>query len=190
MEPTRFIIACGPTGIREGMVNEMGRRFPEELACKVYNYHGDEHYMGVNTDYRWELKAAVDHATWENKNGMPTIFSHSLLDSLAYVTLAVERHAKFDNVSDYERDKTILMFGLVGAMFRDSFRGDVFFIEAWQEGDGVAYEVQERIRLILDEFGIGYTVFAPDKDGSAERDWYDQAEAIIRNVLDAEGDGN
>lgn len=184
IEPPRFVIACGPTGARLALAEELGQHFDERLAVQEYLLWSDPHYAGVNTDYRWALKLACQQATWENKNGMPTIFTHSLLDGLAHATIAVERHAKFDNVSQYTRDKWLLTFGLIGVMFRDSFKADeVFFMDVYEGEDDERYIVQERIRMILDEFQISYHVL----DVESRDKWIEQASAIIeRKIGDVE----
>lgn len=156
-----FVIATGPTGMRNALADDLAQDFADEIAVKMWNPHEDPYMAGVNTDYRHAMRVAVSHAVYEAKGDLPILHSHSLLDSLAYATLTVERHAKFENVNEYTRNKWWLTFGLIGCMLRDSFKADAVFFINWFELEDDGYEVQERIRLILDEFQIRYRVFEP-----------------------------
>ena len=182
MESARYIIASGPSGVRLRLADHLANEFDERIAVQSYELWDDGNYRGSETDYRYAVKLAATQATWENQSGLPVLFTHSLLDGLAYATLTTERHLKFQNVSEYTRDKALLVLALIGAMFRDSFKADqILFLNLFEEDDE-RYEIQERIRLILDEFQLPYTELTLGPDGYF--DLFDHAKEIIGADLD------
>jgi hypothetical protein len=153
-------MACGPTGARLSLTHIL-QEDVEGLAVVFYDNYKDARYTGITTDYRHELQLATRYADdMMQKRDKPTLFTHSLLDSVAYASLKLERYMEHGAVSEYTQDKAILTFGVIGAMFKDTFKADeVLFLTMYRAEEGEAYVIQERVRMILEEFSIPYTDF-------------------------------
>jgi hypothetical protein len=75
-----------------------------------------------------------------------------------------------------------LTFGVIGAMFRDTFKANaVLFLNLFSQDGQDAYEIQERCRLILEEFSIPYHSF--DFLGTTDEE-LDKMAAIIEPYME------
>jgi hypothetical protein len=154
----RFVLV-GVPGTDKGKLTRALARSLGISACSGLTV-SDEFALGALADYRAELGLATDRCFQiqsEPKN--PTIFEHTLIDSLAYASLRYVMMRDYQNVDEYTQEKWASVAALAGAMLRDTFRYDhVFFISRTFEGDGdVEEEIQSALLSVLEGFGIPYT---------------------------------
>lgn len=159
----RFYIVGAPGVGKSKIVEAVAERFDEKLF-----FHEDvetRYALGSLADYRVELALAM-HRWKREQTYAPTIFAHSLIDNLAYVTYALSRYRQ-GTVRIGTVERAVLTMGIVGAMLTDSFKYDhVFFIRGDFDPneDYDQYQIQSVLRMILDEYKIEYTTI----DASAE----------------------
>ncbi len=178
MEPKRFVVASGPTGARLLFAGLVRQTIPE-IEIVNYGLHEGDNYRGSHTDYRYELKLASEQAL--EKPEKHTLYTHSLIDGLAYSTLKVERYRKHKSVSEYTFNTALLTLALIGAMFRDSFKYDeIFFLDVFPK-DTEGRVVQDRVQMVLDEFELPYTILPA---ASENYEWVDEAINTIQAHLE------
>lgn len=140
-------------------------QFVEKLAVK--GFIPPSYGLGMLADYRAELKIAADRATYLHSTEMPTIYTHSLIDSLAYSLARVDLLVNRGTGTERHRETWALTMGLIGCMMRDTFKADeIFFLTADfdEETQFDQFKVQEVQTFILDGFGLNYTIIDADKE--------------------------
>jgi hypothetical protein len=181
----RFIIAGAPGAGKRELANQLLDKYPGEFVHQreSFIYYGN-FAVGTMADYRVELKIATDRifTDWRDTDLMwskSMLYTHTLLDSLAYATLALQRHTEYGGVTQYTLDKSAATMAVIGAMFRDSFRfNHIFLIEraAFIDASFEGHDVQERLKLILDEFRLPYTILTEER----KEQWADDVEETIK----------
>jgi hypothetical protein len=140
--------------------------FTEKLGAYTI---ADNHVRvnGLLTDYRNEIRLAAKRATAIHSSVRPMIYTHSLIDSLAYSLMRVDAQQEA-NVSERIRETWALTMGLIGCMLRDTHKADeTFFIMA--DFDPATHydqaKLQETLGIILDGYEIPYTILDTDAEG-------------------------
>lgn len=120
----------------------------------------DGYQLGRNADYRVEVKLAVDRVfavAAYDKQVWHGIYTHTLLDSVAYSTLRLLSFQEKET-SQYMADKWVFTTGIIGAMMRDTFKADhIFFLPGGDE------EIEEALKATLEISDLEYTVLTDDK---------------------------
>lgn len=149
----RFVLVGAP-GTNKGKIS---RSLSRSLGLFVHSGMTipDGIAVGTLADYRVEIKLAVDRAFAMQAVGVPTIYEHTLIDSLAYASLRFMDMRDLNNVDEYTQEKWATVTAIVGAMVRDTFRYDhVFVIEG---GDD---DLQKALVVALDAFGVSYSMLS------------------------------
>jgi hypothetical protein len=125
----------------------MKRSAPPQDLDKIM---GKELAYGMFTDYRVELKLAVDRAL-EMERLDHAVYTHSLIDSLAYTARRLNRIANHGGISEDLAVSWVNVLELVSSLAIDSFRSDfIFFVQ------GGNVEQYEALREVLDAFQLSY----------------------------------
>ncbi len=91
---------------------------------------------------------------------MATLYTHSVLDNLAWLSFALSRY-RAGTVSSETIQRAVLAWTLTGLILSDSFRNDhVFFLQGEfdPDDDYESHEMQTILQMILDEYQVNYSV--------------------------------
>ena len=155
-EPAIFIVGAPDTG-KDQIAQALVERFTD-LSYRVEWPEKDGYALGATADYRIELRLALERSL-ERPSGA-TIYTHSVLDNLAYLTFAISRY-QLGTVSHETMQRTILAWTITGLILMDSFKHDhVFLLQGDFDptDDYVSHEMQTILQMILDEYQINYSI--------------------------------
>jgi len=97
---------------------------------------------------------------------MPTLYTHSLLDSLAYSIARVETMATGGAVSEATMERWAVTMATISMMLRDTFKADEVIVLRADFNPDTHFEQEQVQRMLLgivDEFGIDYTLIDVDE---------------------------
>lgn len=138
-------------------------RFPTELTLKVENLESTPYALGSVADYRVELFKALERSLERPSQG--TVYTHSVLDNMAYLTFALSRY-QMGTVSEDTVQRAVVAWTLAGLVVRDSFKYDHVFLLQKQFDPVEEYdsdEIQTILQMILDEYQINYSLVDVDE---------------------------
>lgn len=156
VQPTFVLVGASGTNKRK-IANELAAdHFTEKLAVQneVFPAYAA---LGFHADYRVELRLASERATRLTGVDMPTLYTHSLIDSLAYGLARVELQVEA-GITD---EKWALTTALVGTMLTDTFKADeILFLMADfdLETQFEQAKIQAIQAFILDGYEMNYTI--------------------------------
>lgn len=168
----RIVLVGAPDTGKEKLANELSQILScpydaglsaADISWNTLDFKGYE--LGLNADYRVEVKLAVDRAfsiQAYDRQVWHVVYSHTLLDSVAYSTLRMISFQEKES-SQYIVDKWMFTTGVIGAMMRDTFKADhIFFLPGGDE------EIEKALQMILDMNDLEYTVLDDDKLAKAK----------------------
>lgn len=177
-----FVLVGAPGTNKLGIANELASdEFVERLA--VHSFFPPAYGLGLLADYRTELKIAADRATHLHRVDMPTIYTHSLIDSLAYSLARVDVQQEFGTLTPSQRDTWSLTMGIIGCMLRDTFKADEIVFLKGDFNIDTHYDqakLQEIQSFILDGFAMNYTIIDVEGEGVI-----DDIATVIRSYISA-----
>lgn len=136
--------------------------------------------LGLQSDYRTELKIAADRATQLHSVTMPVLYTQSLIDSLAYSLTRVEIQATQGAGSAKQRETWALTMATIGLMLRDTFKAEeIIFLRGEFDEDSDEAKIQAMIEAILDGYNFNYTIIEVDDLDTAT----DCVAAVIEDYL-------
>lgn len=119
--------------------------------------------LGLLSDYRTELKIAADRATHLHSTDKPVLYTHSLVDSLAYALARIEIQVNAGVGSERTRETWVLTMAVIGVMLRDTFKADeTIFLRADFEEESDQAKIQEMLNAVLDGYLFDYTIVEAD----------------------------
>lgn len=166
-----FVFVGAPGTNKRRFSNELAADyFTEKLAVQSESYPSYAP-LGFSADYRIELKIAADRATRLGSTEKPMLYTHSLIDSLAYSLARVEVQVNFGAGGERLREVWALTMGICGTMLRDTLKADeILFLTADFDPD-THYEqakIQTLQAFILDAFEYDYTVIDVDQEDAID----------------------
>lgn len=154
------------------IAKELGEEFGDSLAIDddVYLTQGANKALGTFADYRVELALASNRIFRDSEGS--TLYTHSLIDNLAYASYALLRYELSPGISDESANRLIVLLSIIGVMLKDSFKYDhVFFLtgdfdpnDKWDE-----YNLQAILQMIMDDYQINYSIIDSDDTEAVEK---------------------
>lgn len=155
----RIVLAGAPDTGKLNLANAICKQYSLGLETGVVI--PKTYVLGRQADYRVELKLASDRAFVSQQHKTQAwhhVYTHSLLDSVAYSTLRLLDFREKD-ATQYMIDKWIMTTGVIAAMMRDTFEHDhLLFLTG---GDK---EISEMLVTVMDSAELKYTILDQDKD--------------------------
>ena len=142
--------------------------------------------IGQLADYRAESHLATSRIFQEQimrNNGLNMIYTHSLIDSLAYTSLRNE-NMQDGIVDENTKNAWFVWLGMLMIMGMDSLRADLlFFLEGHDYRDGYSILVEEALHDVIAFFQMGdqINLLANDRSQRGE-----ESAAIIKEYLGKE----
>lgn len=119
---------------------------------------------GFFADYRAEMLVAARRSTRLHTSDMATIYTHSLIDSLSYSLIRLDTQVN-SGASEKTLETWALTMGLIGCMFRDTFKADeIFFLMADFDPETDQAKIQETLGFVLDGYEVSYTILDADSE--------------------------
>lgn len=121
--------------------------------------------LGPTADYRIELKLALNRAL-KRTHDLPVLYTHSLIDNLAYSTFAVARAKDFQAVAIGTAERLVLAMTIISQILTDSFKYEhLFFLHGDfdLEEDFEQYELQTLLQMIMDSYELNYSIIEADE---------------------------
>lgn len=162
-KPALFLVGAPGTN-KAQIAQALLARFIPKLAMKDEHLDETTYALGSVADYRVELKLALERSL-ERPSGA-TIYTHSVLDNLAYLTFAISRY-QMGTVSQETAQRAVLAWTLAGLILTDSFKHDhVFFLQGKFDpnDDYESAELQVILQMILDQYQVSYSIIDIDDD--------------------------
>lgn len=165
-----FILVGAPGTNKSAIAEKLAKELDGDLTIHRDELLDSKYALGITADYRIELMLATSRIF--EKPDRPTIYTHSLLDNLAYVSFALARYNYSPGVSSEQVDRMVLLTGVIGLMLHDSFSYDhVFFLQKEFDPDD-DYEqnsIQQLLDLILVNYQINYSILDADDESVVEK---------------------
>jgi len=160
-----FVIVGAPDTNKEKISDELARDFFTEQLFVHSGLFGKEPYLGMLSDYRVDTLIMAQRATLLHRVDRPTLYTHSLIDSLAYSLVRVDNQQTHQNVSLKQQETWALTMGLAGVMLRDTFKADEIFFVVGDFDPDTQYDnakLEQTIGFILDGYEMNYHVIEPE----------------------------
>lgn len=171
VQPSITVVGAPGIGKRK-IANELAADyFTGELAVNEANPYVSGVALGLHADYRTELKIAADRATLLHSTEMPVLYTHSLIDSLAYALTRVDTQVTYGAGSESQRETWALTMGIIGLMLRDTFKADeTIFLRAEFEADSDQDKLQEVLESVLEIYEFNYSIIDVSDPSLASED--------------------
>lgn len=170
--PVRFgqaFYLVGAPGTRKTEIAEaVAERFDNKLAFNDAPVTVGQYAVGSFADYRVELKLALNRVL-EKPQTQPTIYTHSILDNLAYITSTIARYADHKAVTFDTLERSILTMTMIGTVVTDTFEYDHIFLlkgDFSPELDYEDFELQASLWMVLDQYELDYSVINVDENAA------------------------
>jgi len=163
VEPSLYLVGA-PGTKKDEIARALEERFPNNLTYKTENLENTPYALGSVADYRIELKLALERSL-EKPSGA-TLYTHSVLDNLAYLSFAISRY-QMGTVGEETVQRAVLAWTLTGLILTDSFKNDHVFLLQGKfdpEDDYESAELQIILQMILDQYQVNYSIIDVDDD--------------------------
>lgn len=120
---------------------------------------GDEILVGPLADYRTELWLAADRAIYDRTKDR--IFWHSLIDSMAYVSVRLAGIINVDPTNQLTITRWTMTFDMVLLMTQDGYKSDHTLYLPYKGDDEDSKEIDGGIRATLDSLEIPHKEINP-----------------------------
>lgn len=124
----------------------------------------DERTFGFLVDYREELLLAAFRSTRDDSGNM--IYTHSLIDSMAYSTLRLSDSLNSATVSQIEIARWGVTFDAILSMLTDGFKADQVLYISYRGDDQDSKDLDEALKATLDKLEISHSVIDPSDEVS------------------------
>lgn len=159
-----FYLVGAPGTRKSEIATELVKLFGDKLTYVTDLDVTGEYALGVTADYRIELKLATSRLFRQDKTA---IYTHSVLDNLAYVAFAFNRYQISPGVRNEAAETMMTVLLMLGIMVKDSFTYDhVFLLERKfsVDDDYESAQIQAALRMILNSYEINHTVIDLDQE--------------------------
>jgi hypothetical protein len=186
VQPSFYLV--GAPGTRKSKIAEelAEHYFDNKLALFDENLSGMSWALGSVADYRVELKLALNRAL-QTPSDKPTLYAHSLIDNLAYISFALSRYNLSGAVSLGTVERAMMTFAIIGTLVTDSFKYDhIFFLtgDFDPNEDYDQYQIQSCLQLVLDQYGISYSIIESNEEA------IDKIAETLKGYLNGDGRTN
>ena len=143
---------------KEKIALALQERFADKILYENEELDKIKYALGSMADYRVELNLALQRSLAERTG--PTLYTHSVLDNLAYLSFAISRY-QLGTVGQDTIQRAVMAWTLTGLILADTFKyGHVFLLQKDFDSDleYESHELQIILQMILDQYQVNYSI--------------------------------